>query len=142
MQTKSMMRLEDLKHGFSNFWDAKAQGCWRLREGAVGALTLLRPGERSAMPARSAVDDGFYWPSHGRSLVGGDLFEDDQRLVVRLEISGMDTAERWRRWTARGRARPMHEEPRWIFMRLLDIVSLGMTRVQKRGLASSVEFAA
>lgn len=84
------MKFDDLKHGFSNIWDSMADGWQRLREGAVGALTRFRPGERSAMPARSEVDDSFYWPSHGWSLLGGDLFEDDQRLVVRLEIPGMD----------------------------------------------------
>ena len=84
------MKFDDLKHGFSNIWDSMAEGWQRLREGAVGALTRFRPGERSAMPARSEVDDTFYWPSHGWSLLGGDLFEDDQRLVVRLEIPGME----------------------------------------------------
>ena len=87
------MKLDDLKHGFGNIWDSMAEGWQRLREGAVGALTRFRPGERSAMPARSEVDDSFYWPSHGWSLLGGDLFEDDQRLLVRLEIPGMDKAD-------------------------------------------------
>lgn len=87
------MSLEDLKHGFSNIWGSMAEGWQRLREGAVGALTRFRPGERSVMPARSDVDDSFYWPSHGWSLVGGDLFEDDQKLVVRLEIPGMEKAD-------------------------------------------------
>ena len=87
------MKLDDLKHGFGNIWDSMTEGWQRLREGAVGALTRFRPGERSAMPARSEVDDSFYWPSHGWSLLGGDLFEDDQRLLVRLEIPGMDKAD-------------------------------------------------
>jgi len=87
------VKFDDLKHGFSNIWDSMAEGWQRLREGAVGALTRFRPGERSAMPARSEVDDTFYWPSHGWSLLGGDLFEDDQRLVVRLEIPGMDKGD-------------------------------------------------
>lgn len=87
------MKFDDLKHGFSNIWDSMAEGWQRLREGAVGALTRFRPSERSAMPARSEVDDSFYWPSHSWSLLGGDLFEDDRRLVVRLEIPGMDKGD-------------------------------------------------
>lgn len=87
------MKFDDLKHGFGTMWDSMAEGWQRLREGAVGALTRFRPGERSTMPARGEVDDSFYWPSQSWSLLGGDLFEDDQRLVVRLEIPGMDKAD-------------------------------------------------
>lgn len=87
------MKLDDLKHGFGNIWDSMAEGWQRLREGAVGALTRFRPGEHGTLPARSEVDDSFYWPSHGWSLLGGDVFEDDQRLVVRLEVPGMDKAD-------------------------------------------------
>ncbi|MFZ5654196.1 MAG: Hsp20/alpha crystallin family protein [Pseudomonadota bacterium] len=87
------MKFDDVRQGFSHIWDSVADGWHRLREGTVGALTRFRPGEKSGLPARSEVDDGFYWPSQSWSLLGGDLFEDDQRLVVRLEIPGMDKAD-------------------------------------------------
>jgi hypothetical protein len=39
------------------------------------------------------VDDDFYLPSHGWSMLGGDMFEDERRLVVRLEVPAMDKDE-------------------------------------------------
>ena len=42
------------------------------------------------MPTRVDVDDDFYLPTHGWSILGGDMFEDERRLVVRLEVPGMD----------------------------------------------------
>ena len=42
------------------------------------------------MPARSEVDDNFYLPSLGWSVLGGNLFEDEQRVVIRLEVPGME----------------------------------------------------
>jgi HSP20 family protein len=39
------------------------------------------------------VDDGFYLPSIGWSMLGGDLFEDDKRVVVRVEVPGMEKDE-------------------------------------------------
>ena len=45
------------------------------------------------MPAQVEVDDDFYLPSHGWSMLGGDMFEDERRLVVRLEVPGMEKDE-------------------------------------------------
>ncbi len=84
------MKIDDVKHGFANIWDSMAEGWHRLRAGTVGALTRFRPGEESGLPDKGRVDDGFYWPSQSWSLLGGDLFEDESRLIVRVEIPGMD----------------------------------------------------
>jgi HSP20 family protein len=83
------MRLEDLKHGFNSLWESVAEGWHRLRQSATGALIRFMPGEGSDLPRKSDVDDDFYLPSHGWALLGGDVFEDDRRLVVRVEIPGM-----------------------------------------------------
>ena len=42
------------------------------------------------MPAKGEVDDEFYLPSQGWAVLGGDVFEDDKQVVIRLEIPGMD----------------------------------------------------
>lgn len=83
------MKLEDLKQGINSFWDSVAEGWQRLRQSAAGSLIRFMPSENADMPARNEVDDDFYLPSHGWAMVGGDVFEDDRRLVVRLEIPGM-----------------------------------------------------
>jgi HSP20 family protein len=81
--------MDEIRQGFSSWWGSVAEGWQRLRESAAGALTRFRPGEKSDLPARGDVDDEFYLPSQGWSMLGGDVFEDDRRLLVRLEIPGM-----------------------------------------------------
>ena len=83
------MRLEDLKQGFTSLWDSVAEGWQRLRQSAAGALIRFMPGEGSNLPGKAEVDDDFYLPSQGWALLGGDVFEDERRLVVRIEIPGM-----------------------------------------------------
>ena len=87
------MRLEDLKQGFTSLWDSVSEGWQRLRQSAAGALIRFMPGEASNLPGKSEVDDDFYLPSQGWALLGGDVFEDDRRLVVRVEIPGMQKDE-------------------------------------------------
>ena len=84
------MKLEEIKQGFTSLLDSVADGWQRLRQSAAGALVRFKPGEGANMPAKGEVDDDFYLPSHGWSMLGGDVFEDDARLVVRLEVPGME----------------------------------------------------
>jgi len=87
------MKLESvagIRQGFASLWESVAEGWQRLRESAAGALTRFRPGEHANVPAKGEVDDDFYLPSDGWSMLGGDVFEDERRLVVRLEVPGMD----------------------------------------------------
>jgi HSP20 family protein len=84
-----MMKMNELKLGFGSLWESMAEGWQRLRESAAGALTRFRPGEKSNLPPPMEVDDQTYLPSNGWSMLGGDVFEDERRLVVRIEIPGM-----------------------------------------------------
>ena len=84
------MKLDELKQSFNSLWDSVADGWQRLRASAAGALTRFKPGEDARLPAKGEVDDDAYLPSHGWSMLGGDVFEDDRRLVVRLEVPGME----------------------------------------------------
>lgn len=84
------MRLDALKEGFGSLLDSVAEGGRHLRRTAAGALTRFRPGVGAVMPDRQEVDDDFYLPSRGWAMLSGDVFEDDQRLVVRLEVPGMN----------------------------------------------------
>lgn len=84
-----MMLEEKLRQGMTSLWDSVAEGWQRLRR-AAGALTHFKPGEGANLPARSEVDDDFYLPTHSWAILGGDMFEDHERLVVRLEVPGME----------------------------------------------------
>lgn len=84
------MKMDDIKQGFGSLWDTVTEGWGRLRESASSALTRFKPGAGSNLPASADIDDAHYLPSHAWAMVGGDVFEDDRRLVVRLEVPGMD----------------------------------------------------
>ncbi|RJG02014.1 Hsp20/alpha crystallin family protein [Noviherbaspirillum sedimenti] len=87
------MKLDEIKQGLSSWLDSVAEGWQHLRQSASSALTGFRPGQHTNLPTRSDVDDAFYLPSIGWSMLGGDVFEDDQRVIVRVEVPGMDKNE-------------------------------------------------
>jgi len=84
------MKIDDIRQSVNSLWTSATEGWRRLRQSAADSLTAFKATEGSGMPARSEVDDDFYLPSLGWSMLGGNVFEDDQRVVVRLEIPGME----------------------------------------------------
>ena len=84
------MAFEEIKQGFSSLLDSVAEGWQQLRRSASNALTGFTPSAQTNLPADSDVDDTFFAPSLRWSMLGGDVFEDDKRVVVRLEIPGVD----------------------------------------------------
>jgi HSP20 family protein len=84
------MKLESMKGGMGSLWDNVTEGWRHLRESAAGALTRFRAGEKTNLPAKAEVDDDFYLPTRSWTMLGGDVFEDESRLVVRLEVPGME----------------------------------------------------
>lgn len=83
------MKLESIKEGVSSFLDSVADGWHHLQESATNALTRFKPSTESELPAKGDVDDPFYWPTRSWSMLGGEVFEDEKRLIVRLEVPGM-----------------------------------------------------
>ncbi len=84
------MKLEDLKENVQGLWDSVAEGWRHLWQSAAGALTRFRPGEKTELPAAGEVDDLTWLPSRAWAMLGGDVFEDERRVVVRLEVPGME----------------------------------------------------
>lgn len=87
------MKLDDIRHGAGALWDSVAEGWERLRQTTASALTRYRPAEKSSLPAPEEVDDASYVPSASWAMLGGDVFEDDERIVVRLEAPGMNKGD-------------------------------------------------
>lgn len=83
------MNLESLKENFGSLWENLADGWRHLRASAAGALTSFKPGEKTNLPAPGEVDDDLYQPGRGWAMLGGDIYEDAERLVVRLETPGL-----------------------------------------------------
>lgn len=84
------MKLNELKEGLSTFLESIADGWNHLRQAASSALTRFRPGEQTNLPEKMQVDDMFYIPSGTWSMLGGNVFEDESRVVVQLEVPGLD----------------------------------------------------
>lgn len=83
------MKLENLKDGIDSIVENISEGGRHLWHSAADALTRFRSGEKTNMPASNTIDDTTYLPSRSWAMLGGDVFEDEQRLVVRLELPGM-----------------------------------------------------
>lgn len=84
------MNLDELKQGLSSLMDTMSGGWQHLRQTASSALTSFRPSEQTNVPEKHAVDDLFYIPGGTWSMLGANLFEDNKRIIVRLEIPGID----------------------------------------------------
>ncbi len=83
------MKIGEIRQGFDALRDSVAGGWDRLRRLASGALTRFRPGGPTAMPEAADIDDPDVGNGPLWAMVGGDVFEDDRRVVVRLEAPGM-----------------------------------------------------
>lgn len=84
------MIVDDIKQGVETFIDKMNAGWGRLRQSAAGALTRFKPGQQTQLPASADIDVPSALANPGWGLVGGDVFEDEQRVVVRLELPGME----------------------------------------------------
>jgi HSP20 family protein len=82
------MRLDDIRHGVETLWDSLAEGWDRLRHSA-GALTRYRPPHGADLPDPEQIDDASFVPTSSWAMLGGEVFEDEHRIVVRLEAPGM-----------------------------------------------------
>lgn len=87
------MKLDDIRQGVGALWESVTDGWERLRQTATGALTRYRPGDPANLPTHDEIDDASYLPSASWAMLGGDVFEDDKRIVVRLEAPGMNKGD-------------------------------------------------
>ena len=87
------MKLHDFRQGMGTVWSSVTEGWERLRQSAASALTRYKPSEKSNLPAQADVDDAAWLPGMGWAMLGGDVFEDDKRVVVRLEAPGMSKSD-------------------------------------------------
>lgn len=78
----------DWKQGLGQAWESLAEGWRELRGRTVGALTRFLPQRRHDDGSDDAPDDE---PPRfaGWALLAADVFDDGERIVVRLEAPGM-----------------------------------------------------
>lgn len=83
------MKMQEIRNSIGSMWESMAEGWDHMRQAATSALTRYLPGEKSNLPAREEIDDESWLPDTGWAMLGGDVFEDDKRIVVRIEAPGM-----------------------------------------------------
>jgi HSP20 family protein len=84
------MRIDDIRQGFGTLRETVAEGWERLRRSASGALARFRPGTPDSLPAPRELDDETFGRGALWAMIGGDVFEDDRQVLVRLEAPGME----------------------------------------------------
>ena len=87
------MSLDSIKDQFGTFWNSVTEGWRHLWESAANALTRFIPNAGTNLPQPNEIDDDHFLPSRSWAMLGGDLFEDESRLIARVEIPGMDKDE-------------------------------------------------
>jgi HSP20 family protein len=84
---------EQLKQGADQAWESLAEGWRDLSARASGALTRFRPAPASGPPTpvhtAAATPDPGPLPFGGWAFIASDVFDDDDKVVVRLEAPGM-----------------------------------------------------
>jgi HSP20 family protein len=84
---------EQLKQGADQAWESLAEGWRELSGRASGALTRFRSPSTSTPatpPREAAAPDPGPLPSFGGwAFMASDVFDDDDRVVVRIEAPGM-----------------------------------------------------
>lgn len=84
-----MNRMAEFKHGLEEAWQSVADGWRQLRDRAAGALTHFGPG-KAASAADARAPESAQFPAATWALLAGDVFEDDDKLVVRVEAPGLE----------------------------------------------------
>ncbi len=88
-----MKALAELKQELQEGWKSIAEGWGQVRERAASALTRFKPTERSGVPVPSDQGGFFALTAPTWAMLAGEVFEDKHRIVVRLEVPGMEVKD-------------------------------------------------
>lgn len=80
-----MSTLQQLREDVSHGWDAMLDGWQKLYRRATGAITRFRPGRKSAKNELAIAQQSIGW-----GVLAAEVFDDDKRVIVRLEAPGME----------------------------------------------------
>jgi HSP20 family protein len=81
-----MSTLQQIKSGMSQAWDTLVDGWQQFYRRAASALTRFRHGD-------DAGDRELVQRSSGWGVLAAEIYDDDDRVVVRLEAPGMKAGD-------------------------------------------------
>jgi len=87
-----MSTLNQLREGLNEAWDTLVDGWQRLYRRAAGAMTRFTPGKK-AREQDSGAGQEIAVRSAGWGVLAAEVFDDDDKIVVRLEAPGMETSD-------------------------------------------------
>ncbi len=84
-EVQARSAITDIRHGLEYAWGSLAQGWRHLSSKAERALTRFSPSKKM-------VAEGELLPAEapGWGLLAGEVFEDDHKIVVRIEAPGLE----------------------------------------------------
>ena len=85
-----MSTIHQLREGLNEAWDTLVDGWQRLYQRAAGAITRFTPGDKGAQREAAGEGRDIALRSAGWGVLAAEVFDDDDNLVVRLEVPGMD----------------------------------------------------
>jgi HSP20 family protein len=88
-----MSTMQQLREGLNEAWDTLVDGWQRLYRRAAGAITRFTPGSREGKNATTREGREIAVRSIGWGVLAAEVFDDDDRVVVRLEVPGMDKGD-------------------------------------------------
>lgn len=84
-----MQTLHQLKSGLSEAWEALSEGWQRLYRRAAGAITRFTPRPDDATTDTDGGHQELLTRNSGWGVLAAEVYDDDERIVVRLELPGL-----------------------------------------------------
>jgi len=88
-----MSTLQQLREGLNEAWDTLMDGWQRLYRHAAGAITRFTPGSKTGHEANAQEGREIAARSAGWGVLAAEVFDDDDRVVVRLEAPGLERGD-------------------------------------------------
>jgi HSP20 family protein len=82
-----MSTLHQLREGLNETWDSVIHGWQRLYRRAAGAITRFTPAKKNIAEGSGRE---IAIRSTGWGVLASEVYDDDDKIVVRLEIPGME----------------------------------------------------
>jgi HSP20 family protein len=89
-EINAMSTLHQLREGLNDVWDTLTGGWQKLYRRASGAITRFSPGKRNGKKAAIEEEQEIALRSTGWGVLATEIFDNDDKVVVRLEAPGME----------------------------------------------------
>ncbi len=85
-----MSTLHQLREGINGALDVIMEGWQRLYQHARGAIIRFRPGSKADTSTSATSEHELSLRSVGWGVMAAEVFDDDDKVLVRLEAPGME----------------------------------------------------